>query len=200
MGKSPGGTRICLVCLAGLALFACSPAPADHHHPASSGPGAAMATDDGERVRVERAGVVAMALSAEEAFLLFSAEGERRWVAGWDPRYPHPAASGAGEGLVFQTTHRDGRTATWVQTRHEPAAGAASFVYVVPGHHTAIVDVVVAPDGEGRSKASVRYRMTSLSSGGDDFVRAFGETFADTMAHWAEAIQRHIVEGVPLAH
>ena len=159
-----------------------------------------MAMDTGERVHVEKAGVVAMALSAEEAFPLFSAEGERRWVAGWDPRYPYPAQAGAMEGLVFQTTHRDGRTATWIQMRHDPAAGSASFVYVIPDHHTAIVDVVVTPDGEHRSQASVKYRMTSLSSGGDDFVRAFGETFEGTMAHWGEAIQRHVVEGVPLAH
>ena len=41
--------------------------------------------------------------------------------------------------------------------------------------------------------------MTSLSSDADDFVRAFGETFENHMAHWAEAIQRHVVEGVPLA-
>ena len=41
--------------------------------------------------------------------------------------------------------------------------------------------------------------MTSLSPDADDFVRAFGETFEDNMVHWAEAIQRHIVEGVPLA-
>ena len=41
-----------------------------------------MTTDTGERVHVERAGVVGMALSAEEAFSLFSAEGERRWQGG----------------------------------------------------------------------------------------------------------------------
>ena len=40
--------------------------------------------------------------------------------------------------------------------------------------------------------------MTPLSSDADDFVRAFGEAFEDYMVHWAEAIQRHIVEGVPL--
>ncbi len=45
-----------------------------------------MTTDIGERIHVERAGAVAMALSAEEAFPLFNAEGERRWVAGWNPR------------------------------------------------------------------------------------------------------------------
>lgn len=158
-----------------------------------------MATDIGKRVHVERTGVVAMALPSAEAFPLFSAEGERRWVAGWDPHYVHPVEPATGEGLVFQTTNKSGRTATWVQTRYEPAAGAASFVDVVPDHHTAIVDVVVTSDGDGRSRAFVTYRMTSLSSAADDFVRAFGEAFEDLLAQWAEAIQRHIVEGVPLA-
>ena len=149
------------------------------------------------RVHVERAGGFAMALAVAEAFPLFSAEGERRWVAGWDPRYVSPTEPHAREGLVFQTIKPVG-TATWVQTRHEPAAGVASFVYVVPDHHTAMVDVRVTPDGESRSRASVRYRMTSLSSDADDFVRTFGGAFEDFMVDWAEAIQRHIVEGVPL--
>ena len=158
-----------------------------------------MTNGTGGRVHVERTGVVAMALPAAQAFPLFNAEGERRWVAGWNPRIVHPVAPGAGEGAVFQTEKKGAGTATWVQTRHEPAAGLASFVYVIPDQHVAMVDVAVTPDGEGRSRASVRYRMTSLSSAADDFVRAFGEAFEDFMAHWAEAIQRHIVEGVSLA-
>ncbi len=157
-----------------------------------------MATEAGERAHVEKTGIVAMALPFEEAFPLFSAEGERRWVAGWDPRYLHPAEGLAREGLVFQTLKQGVGTATWIQTRHELARGIASFVYVIPDHHTAMVDVRVTPDGEGQSRAAVRYRMTSLSSDADDVVRAFGEAFDDYMAHWAEAIQRHIVEGVPL--
>ena len=46
-----------------------------------------MATDTAERVHVERRGVVAMDLPSVEAFPLFNAEGERRWVAGWDPSF-----------------------------------------------------------------------------------------------------------------
>lgn len=156
-----------------------------------------MTTETDRRVHIERAGVVRVALPAAEAFPLFNAAGERRWVAGWDPLYVHPVESGVGEGAVFQT-RKDAGTATWIQTRHEPATGTASFVYVVPDHHTAIVDVGVAPDGSGRSRAAVRYRMTSLSSDADDFVRSFGEAFDDYMVHWEEAIQRHIVEAVPL--
>ena len=160
---------------------------------------ATMAIDTGERVHVDRRGVVPMALPFEEAFALFNAVGERRWVAGWNPRFVHPLEPLAGEGVVFQTTGTDTGTATWVQTTHEPSAGSASFVYVVPDHRVAMVDVGVKHDGEGRSRASVRYRMTSLSPDADDFVRAFGEAFEDNMVQWAEAIQRHIVEGVALA-
>ncbi|MYH28722.1 MAG: hypothetical protein F4137_07650 [Acidobacteria bacterium] len=139
-----------------------------------------------------------MDLPAAEAFPLFSAEGERRWVAGWDPCYVHPNEPGAGEGVIFRTTNKGVGTATWIQTRHDPAAGVASFVYMVPDHHAAMVDVQVIPEGEARSRATVKYRMTSLSSAADDFVRAFGEAFDDYLGDWAEAIRRHIVEGVAL--
>ena len=157
-----------------------------------------MTTDTGGRVHIDRAGMVAVALPFAEAVPLFTPEGERPWVAGWDPCYVHPVDPSAGEGVVFQTTNKGNKTATWVQTRYEPATGAASYVYVIPGHHTGMVDVRVTPDGEERSRASVRYRMTSLSCDADGFVRAFGEAYEDEMADWAEAIQRHVVEGVPL--
>ena len=39
---------------------------------------------------------------------------------------------------------------------------------------------------------------TALTDPADDFVRAFGEAFDDYLGDWAEAIRRHIVEGVSL--
>ena len=172
----------------------------DNHSIRAAGICAAdMETDKGERAHVDRAGVVEMALPFVEAFPLFNEEGERRWVAGWDPRRVHPGEPGPGEGVIFQTAKPGVGTATWVQTRHDPVAGIVAFVYVVPDHHAAMVDVSVTPDGEGRSRAFVRYRMTSLSSDADAYVRAFGEAFGDTMDEWAEAIQRHIVETAPLS-
>ena len=158
-----------------------------------------MTIDIDERVHIDRAGVVAVALPFADAFPLFTPEGERQWAAGWDPCYVHPIEPDTGEGVVWQTTNKGVGTATWVQTRYGPATGVTSYVYVIPDHHTAMVDVWVTPDGEGRSRASVRYRMTSLSSDADDFVRAFGEAYEQEMAGWTEAIQRHVVEGVPIA-
>lgn len=157
-----------------------------------------MTTGTGERAHVDRAGVVAVALPFAEAMPLFTPEGERPWAAGWDPHYVHPVSPDAGEGVVFQTTNKGESTATWVQTRYEPTEGLASYVYVIPDHHTAMVDVRVSADGESASRASVRYRMTSLSPDADEFVRAFGGAYEQEMADWAEAIQRHVVEGVPI--
>ena len=158
-----------------------------------------MTTDTGERAHVDRAGVVAVALPFAMAMPLFTPEGERPWAAGWDPRYLHPASPDAREGVVFQTTDKGESTATWVQTRYEPTEGLASYVYVIADHHTAMVDVRVSADGEDRSRASVRYRMTSLSPDADESVLAFGAAYDEEMSHWSEAIQRHVVEGAPLA-
>ena len=157
-----------------------------------------MTTDTGERAHVDRAGVVAVALPFAKAMALFTPEGERPWAVGWDPQYLHPASPDAGEGVVFQTTNKGESTATWVQTRYEPTEGLASYVYVIPDHHTAMVDVRVSADGEDRSRASVRYRMTSLSPDADESVLDFGAAYDKEMSYWAEAIQRHVVEGVPI--
>ena len=49
----------------------------------------------------------------------FNAVYERRWVAGWNPRFVHPAEPRAAEDIVIQTGKEGLGTATWVQTAHE---------------------------------------------------------------------------------
>ena len=62
-----------------------------------------------------------------------------------------------------------------------------------------MVDVGVDPAGEDCGRARVTYRMTSLTSDADAFVRECGDGFGEFMAQWEEAIQRHVVEGAPPA-
>ena len=150
-----------------------------------------------ERTHVEQAGVVPMDLPADEAFRLYDPEGERRWVEGWDPTYVHPSEPAVREGVVFQTMTGEGE-ATWMQTRYDPATRAASYVYIVPDHRATMVDVGISEPEKGRSQAHVRYRMTALSPEADDFVQAFGDGFGDYLVRWEAAVQKHIVDGVPL--
>ncbi|HEY3001395.1 MAG TPA: hypothetical protein VGJ44_03520, partial [Kribbellaceae bacterium] len=39
----------------------------------------------------------------DEAYRLFTPEGERAWAAGWDPSYPVPATDDTAPGTVFET-------------------------------------------------------------------------------------------------
>ena len=57
---------------------------------------------------IECSGRVRVPLSPDAAIHLFTPEGERDWVAGWDPTYP--AGADLAPGLVFET----GPTTTWV--------------------------------------------------------------------------------------
>ncbi len=58
-----------------------------------------------------------VALPPAAALGLFTPEGERAWVAGWNPGYPDPQRT-AGPGAVFVTTHGEDTT-TWVTVDHD---------------------------------------------------------------------------------
>ena len=44
-----------------------------------------------------------LAIDADRAIALFTPEGERAWVEGWDPRYPVEGADDSAPGTVFVT-------------------------------------------------------------------------------------------------
>ena len=118
-------------------------------------------------------------------------------MEGWEPTYVHPTEPTVRERVVFRTMTGEGK-ATWMQTRHEPALRAASYVYVVPDHRATTVDVTVSDLGEGRSQARVTYRMTALSAEADDFVQEFGNGFGEYLVKWEDAVQKYVVEGVAM--
>jgi hypothetical protein len=160
------------------------------------GAGSAAGQDPG-RAHVDRKGVVEMMLPPDSSFVLFQAEGERRWVDGWSPEYLFANGSNQGTGTVF-TIDEGQKDAVWIVTAHDAGQRHVSYAYVIPGVRVAQVDVDVAAANPGYSSATVRYRMTSLSEDADDWVRSFAADFDSHMAHWKEAIDAHVVRGVPL--
>ncbi len=195
------------------------------------------------RPRIECVGTVRVALSPEAALPLFTPEGERDWVEGWEPTYPAGAGAAPGprelanavggstgptgarastevaarvrepaevaararepaevaargrepeRGLVF-VVGKEGGASVWLVTRYDPAAGGASYVYVLPGHRAVLIDVDLAEadDGDG-SLATVVYRMTSLAPKGDAFVRDFEEGFGNFLRGWEEDLRRYL--------
>ena len=108
-----------------------------------------------------------------QVFPLFTAQGERAWVPGWNPEI----LSGAEErGSVFRTQNGHGQEAIWIVTEYKPLEGRVSYASTALGSHIGLVDVACAEPAAGGTDVSVRYTLTALSEAGRAFVRKFLET------------------------
>lgn len=130
-------------------------------------------------------GSVAVNRPPETAIDLFTAEGERAWVEGWDPTYPDPGLEDATEpGAVWQTTRREGAV-TWVVAGRAPTE--MRYVFFIENLVAGMVTVACEADGAG-SIARVRYDATALAPEGEAYLRALASGFDDEMRAWATAI------------
>lgn len=137
-------------------------------------------------MRQRTSGRFEVALPATAAIDLFTPEGERRWVADWDPVYPAgDAAETAGTVFVTDAGHAE---TIWTIVEIDREAGAATYSRVTPGHHCGIVRVWCVDAGPSRCVVNVSYDMTAL---GDDPVvlAAYEEpAFGEMMLAWSAAI------------
>lgn len=142
------------------------------------------------RRHVRCSGTLEVALPPVQALHLFTPEGERRWVEGWDPTYPAGRPTTPRPGLVFQVGKEAGMS-VWIVTRFDPPARGASYAYVLPRRRSALIDVDVEPAGHGgTSLVRVVYSMTALSPEGDRFVHEFEEGYPAFLHDWEETIER----------
>jgi hypothetical protein len=127
-------------------------------------------------------------------FPLFTAQGERAWAPGWEPRI----LSGAEErGSAFVTTAHGGNTVTWIVIDYRPAEGRASYARLVQDSNIGIVDVICTEAGSGGTDISVRYTLTAVSEAGEAFVRQFlaDQHYRTMIEEWRVATSK--VLGLP---
>jgi hypothetical protein len=105
-----------------------------------------------------------------QVFPLFTAQGERAWAPGWEPRI----LSGAEErGSAFITTAHTGGTVTWIVIDYRPSQGRASYARLVQDSNIGIVDVACTEVAGGGTDIAVRYTLTAVSEAGESFVARF---------------------------
>ena len=135
-----------------------------------------------EHTRHELTGRLAVPLAPAEAFRLFTAVGERDWVAGWEPRFPTPTADDATPGTVFET----GSTTIWVVVDATPPE-RIRYARVTPGDSAGTVEVVLAAAEVGAT-VTVTYDMTALSATGDQRLAEFAAGYAAFLRTWEDEI------------
>ena len=133
--------------------------------------------------RATHEGSFHLALAPDRAFELFTPEGERRWVPGWDPLM----LGELGPGTIFLTDH-DGEQTIWTILEADRGAGRLFYSRVSPGRRAGTVRVTLAPDGDGTS-VTVAYDLTALGPDGEAAVASMAEMgFVAMLRRWEEMI------------
>jgi hypothetical protein len=134
-------------------------------------------------------GEVPVPAGPEEAFPLFSPEGERRWVPGWDPEILHPAGGDWREGQIFRTREAK-EEAVWIVTRLDPARRQVEYHRVEPGRYVARIEVGCVSAAEGETRAEVVYSFIGLSEEGNREIEAMTqEEYQVKMKRWTAWIK-----------
>lgn len=112
-----------------------------------------------------------IARGAVELFPLFSAEGEKLWVPGWD-YIPVSAGKDLHEDYVFLTENHDYATtnAIWLVKRYEPDNFYVQFYKIEPEDKIAVVSVSCDALSSIRTRVTVGYDYIALSDKGRDFI------------------------------
>jgi hypothetical protein len=134
-------------------------------------------------------GELQVPLPVGEAFRLFTAMGERDWVAGWDPRFPVPVEDDAAVGTVFQTGAHD-QHVTWIVIDRD-GDRLIRYARVAAGRDAGTVEVRLQP-ANGHTEVTVTYRLTALTPDGDRWLRAFAAGYPEFLRSWETSIADYL--------
>lgn len=132
----------------------------------------------------------------EVLFPLFSPEGERRWVPGWD--YINlMGSSDLREDYLFLTRDHDhaARDAIWLVKRYAPEEHTVEFYKIEPGEKVGVVKVSCSALTARRTRVQVGYTYMALSPAGERFIETFSaDAYRDFIGEW-EALLAAYFEG-----
>lgn len=128
-----------------------------------------------------------------ELFPLFSPEGEKLWVPGWN--YQNVMGSiELFEDYVFLTETHDHRAqkAIWLVKRYEPNVHFVQYYRVEPEEKVGVVTVVCTELEASRTKVQVTYKYMALSPSGEQFISGFSEAFyREFIKEWETLLLKH---------
>lgn len=129
-------------------------------------------------------------------FPLFSPEGEKYWVPGWD--YKNIIGSTElHEDYIFITENHDhaGSDAIWLVKKYDPDSHYVVFYRVEPDEKVGIITVKCDAISRFRTNVSVAYEYLALSEKGNEFITGFTkEKYKEFIREWKELLERYFQE------
>ena len=129
-----------------------------------------------------------------ELFPLFSPEGEKYWVPGWE--YENiMGTTELSEDYVFLTRTHDhaAKDAVWIVKRYDPASHYVQFYKIEPKEKIGVVTVKCTELGTGRTQVQVTYKYTALSATGENFIAGFNrEDYEDFIDEWKTLLLNYL--------
>ncbi len=136
--------------------------------------------------QLHRVGGFDLDYDPDTVFPLFSPEGERDWVSGWDPKPLFP------DKISFQsdTVFREGTPeAVWTIVDVDWRIHRAEYVRVSPASHSAHIVVKVESAESNRSHVEVSYSVTAFGEDQGHLLKAFSEpAYKAKMRDWQRRI------------
>lgn len=124
----------------------------------------------------------------DDVFPLFSPEGEREWVNGWNPEVLRPADHAWTEGMIFRTI-ADGCDEIWAVAEMSAAAHRVVYFRIEPNRLVARVEVSCRAFDATRTQATIQYSYTGLSSAGNASIEEWTDAaYRSKMDDWTSRI------------
>lgn len=126
--------------------------------------------------------------SAGLAFSMFTPEGERAWVDGWDPMPIYPDQITFSTDTVFEL-FQEGERSIWTILKADSAAMEVEYIYIVLISRITRVRIKVQPVTPERCSVNVEYVVTGFTDAGDRFVDGFtAGMFSRKMQIWQQRL------------
>ncbi len=117
-----------------------------------------------------------MTIPIAELFPLFSPEGEKYWVPGWDYENVMGTTELSEDYVFFTKTHDHGTTdAIWIVKKYDPKSHFVQFYKIEPKYKIGVVTVKCTKLETERTKVLVTYKYIALSATGEKFIAEFSE-------------------------
>lgn len=140
--------------------------------------------------QVSRRGCFDLPCSADAALRLFSPEGERHWVKGWNPQPVFPEKIEFRRDSVFRQGEGE-EEAVWTIIDADWKTHRAEYVRVATTSHTAHILVAIESVASEHCRVTVSYTITAFGAHRQHLIDVFSETaYAAKMSNW----QRWIIE------